>query len=201
MTGRIWSGILAAGVFAATVAVAAQEPSTSQNPAPSTSTSQAPATPTATSQAPATPTTDPPTTSKAPASSAPQSSEGRRITVAGCLQAAPPSPTGTSGSAASTPAATTDAPARPETSSGDPKFVLANAVSSPPDKAAAASDSRAPRPYRLIANDSALTPHVGKKLELTGTIDDQASSATSSAASAPRLRVEAGKVVAEACTP
>jgi hypothetical protein len=65
----------------------------------------------------------------------------------------------------------------------------------------------------LIANESALTPHVGKKLELTGTIDDQdsparsatadsrGSSAASSAASAPRLRVEAGKVVAEACTP
>ena len=190
MTGRIWSGILAAGVFAATVAVAAQEPSTSQNPAPSPSTSQAPATPT----------TNPPTTSQAPAASAPQSNE-RRITVAGCLQAAPPSPTGTSGSAASTPAATTDSAARPEAASGDPKFVLANAVSSPADKAATASDSPAPRTYRLIANESALTPHVGKKLELTGTIDDQVSSATSSAASAPRLRVEAGKVVAEACTP
>jgi hypothetical protein len=63
----------------------------------------------------------------------------------------------------------------------------------------------------LIANDTALNPHVGKKLELTGTIDDQDSSArsataessgpsTSSAANAPRLRVESGKVVAEACT-
>ena len=199
MRSRIWSGILAAGVFAATVTVAAQEPATSQSPAP----------PTATSQAPATPTTAPPTTTQAPAASAPQSSEGSRITVAGCLQAAPASPTGTSGSAATAPAATTDAAAKPEATSGDAKFVLANAVPSSADKAATAPSSSAPRTYRLIANESALTPHVGKKLELTGTIDDQDSSARSatsesrgsSAASAPKLRVEAGKVVAESCTP
>jgi hypothetical protein len=62
--------------------------------------------------------------------------------------------------------------------------------------------------YRLIANPSALTPHVGKKLELTGTIEDQNASprgqATTAAAadalmSAPSLRVTAGKIVANSC--
>jgi hypothetical protein len=48
----------------------------------------------------------------------------------------------------------------------------------------------------LIANEAALNPHVGKKLELTGTIDDQ----PSSGATGQKLRVEAGKVLAEACT-
>jgi hypothetical protein len=61
----------------------------------------------------------------------------------------------------------------------------------------------------LIANEAALMPHVGKKLELSGTIEDQNSpsppaipeSNDSSAANAPQLRVEAGKVIAETCTP
>jgi len=81
--------------------------------------------------------------------------------------------------------------------------VLANAVASADPSATTASSS--PRTYRLIANDSALTPHVGKKLELTGTIDDQgsagSSSSSASAESAPKLRVESGKVIAEMCNP
>src|SRR5687768_18230178 len=84
MRRHIWSGISAAVVLAATLGVAAQEPSTSQSspqPAP-----------------------QPPATAPAPATAPPQSSEGQRITVAGCLQAAPLGPTGTSGSAAQTPA-------------------------------------------------------------------------------------------------
>ena len=40
MRSRIWSGILAAGVFAATLTVAAQEPATSQNPGAPTATSR-----------------------------------------------------------------------------------------------------------------------------------------------------------------
>jgi hypothetical protein len=61
----------------------------------------------------------------------------------------------------------------------------------------------------LIANEAALMPHVGKKLELTGTIEDQNSASQpagsepkdSSAANGPQLRVESGKVVASTCTP
>jgi len=58
----------------------------------------------------------------------------------------------------------------------------------------------------LIANGSALTEHVGKKLELTGVIEDQAGAASGSetsagAASGPALRVKSGKVVANSCTP
>jgi hypothetical protein len=59
----------------------------------------------------------------------------------------------------------------------------------------------------LIANGSALTEHVGKKLELTGVIEDQAGAASGSetsasgAANGPALRVKSGKVVANSCTP
>jgi hypothetical protein len=128
--------------------------------------------------------------------------------VVGCLQAAPSSSTGTSGTA-SPAAGTTDA-AKPDVASGAAKFVLANAVPSSVDNAATVLKSSAPQTYVLIANEAALNPHVGKRVELTGVVDDQnssarsgtsnGSSATSSAASAPKLRVEAGKVLAEACT-
>jgi len=59
--------------------------------------------------------------------------------------------------------------------------------------------------FRLIANPTALSPHVGKKLALTGTIEkagsSPASTATETAADAkmPALRVESGKIVAASC--
>jgi len=192
MRGHTWSGISAAIVLAATVGVAAQEPSPSQNspqPAPQ---------PPATSQAPAT------------APQSPPANDARHITVAGCLQAAPSGPVGTSGSAAPAPAPGTspDAAAKPEGGSGSAKLVLANAVPTPAEGAANAPSST-PQTYRLIANEGALMPHVGKKLELTGTIEDQNSASRpatsepndSSAPNAPQLRVESGKVVASTCTP
>ena len=190
MRGYTWSGISAAIVLAATVGVAGQEPSPSQNspqPAPQ---------PSATSQAPA----------PAPESpQSPQSNDARRVTVAGCLQTAPSGPIGTSGSATPAPAPSTapDAAAKPEGGSGSAKLVLVDAVPAPAEAAGNASNSAAPQTYRLIANEGALLPHVGKKLELTGTIEDQKTSASndSSAANAPQLRVEAGNVVASSCTP
>lgn len=169
MRREAWSGIFAAFVVAATAGVAAQTSPPSQN----------------------SPEPTPPPTTQAPATSAPQSSEGSRITVAGCLEAAPSGPVGTSGSAAPAPsAATAAAPA--EATSGQAKLVLAKAVPSP--AAADASNSATPRTYRLIANEASLNPHIGKKVELSGTVED------SSAESGPTLRVEAGKVVAAACT-
>ena len=192
MRRHIWSGISAAVVLAATVGVAAQEPSTSPTFASAGTAAAGNGTGPrhATAQA--------------------QSSEGQRITVAGCLQAAPLGPTGTSGSAAPTPAPSPapDAAAKPEGGSRNEKLVLANAVASPAEATANASNS-APQTYRLIANEAALMPHVGKKLELSGTIEDHNSpsrpaipeSNDSSAANAPQLRVESGKVVAETCTP
>jgi hypothetical protein len=61
--------------------------------------------------------------------------------------------------------------------------------------------------YRLIANPSALTEHVGKKLELTGVIEDQKGAATGTetaaadGAAGPAFRVQSGKIVADSCTP
>ena len=171
MRREAWSGTLAVA-FAVTVGVAAQQsPPASQNPTEPTSQ---------------------PTTAQPPTTSPAQSSEGRRITVVGCLQAAPASPVGTSGNAAPAPAAEAGAAANAEAASGEAKLVLVEAVPSPAETTAGASSSATPRTYRLIANATALNPHLGKKLELSGTVDD-------SSANGPTLRVEAGKVINGAC--
>jgi hypothetical protein len=60
--------------------------------------------------------------------------------------------------------------------------------------------------YRLIANPTSLSPHVGKKLELTGTLEEAGSATQSPQSSAgaegnmAALRVESGKVLAASCS-
>ncbi|HYM23955.1 MAG TPA: hypothetical protein VEU08_12135 [Vicinamibacterales bacterium] len=141
------------------------------------------------------------------------SDQSQKITVTGCLRevtadmtSGTVGTTGTAGTAgsAATATGTTDATTQ------DQKFVLMNATNgSPTTPATTETESRADRTasaqtYRLIANPSALTPHVGKKLELTGTVDDSPASATTTDAAspfgnAPKLRVESGKIVAASC--
>ena len=133
-----------------------------------------------------------------PQQSTPSSSD-KKIVVTGCLKAAPTmsadaaSPTGTTGTAGTagtTPppvAGTTGAPA-------EQKFVLTGASATPADAATAQT-------YRLIANPTALSDHVGKKLELTGTLDPNSTpDPKDPSASAPALRVESGKIVAASCS-
>jgi hypothetical protein len=61
--------------------------------------------------------------------------------------------------------------------------------------------------YQLSAEDSKLTPHVGHKVEITGTLVSPSKSASSRAASAaglapaPTLKVENVKMIADTCTP
>jgi hypothetical protein len=144
-----------------------------------------------------------------------------KITVTGCLKEAPGSSaastavgtTGTAATAGTAGTAGTTTPPVPAATDA-PKYVLADAVKSSADAAGAtttagtaappASSSSAPQTYRLIANPSALTPHLGKKLELVGTIESNAASsdtASASDSSMPALRVESGKIVAASCTP
>ncbi len=121
-----------------------------------------------------------------------------RITITGCLQPAPASQT----------EANAPAPDAKADSTGK-GFVLTNASAGP---ANAPGESQAvARTYRLVANDSALSPHAGKKVELTGTVQDQDSSArtekpappdaspSAAGAGGPRLVVESGKVLSVSC--
>jgi hypothetical protein len=183
MRNRIWSGAFATIVGIATVGLTAQ-------------------------------TTPPPQTTAAPSSE-------NKVTVTGCLQAAPagmPGATGTSGTTGTTGTAGTagTAGATAESAGGEQKFLLVNAMPSPtdptsPETGSTTAPSGSPsQTYRLIANATALSPHVGKKVELTGTIESSGSSAstttssdpstTTSAANAPALRVEAGKVLTAPCS-
>jgi len=131
-----------------------------------------------------------------------------QITVTGCLKAAPPAApdVGASGTVGATGTSGTAAPAATD---ADAKFVLTNATVTPATASSAASaaadqsSADHDKTYRLVANPASLSPHVGKKLELTGTLVN-ASASTSSAASAspadaPVLRVEKGKIVAASC--
>jgi hypothetical protein len=77
----------------------------------------------------------------------------------------------------------------------------APAAGATPAETPSAANSSAAQTYRLIANPSALSPHVGKKLALTGTLDKDSAPAAGSEPKTQALRVESGKVLAESCDP
>ena len=197
MNRRVWTGTCAAMISLATAGMLAQAPA----------------------QTPAQPPAQPP----APQQSAPSSSD-KKIVVTGCLKAAPaipgdtasaanPNPTGTAGSAVpgapGVPGATGTSGTAP-----DAKFILTGATLSAADSAPSASSTPSSTPstpassasssaqtYRLIANPTALTEHVGKKLELTGTLDPTSTADPKDpSAAAPALRVQSGKIVAASCS-
>ena len=110
----------------------------------------------------------------APASSADSSD---KVVFAGCIQRGLQSPIGTTGAAGAAAA--------------DSKFILT--------KASPVSDATAtPKTYRLDAEDSQLTAHVGHKVEVTGTVD--AKPAPGDAASPAKLKVASVKMIAASCS-
>jgi hypothetical protein len=192
MTSTIHAGLFAAMFGIATVGMTAQTPQPPTQPPP--------------------PTQQTPPPAQQPPAAQPSTPAPGDIVVIGCLKEAPASaadaatPVGTSGAVGATPPAASAAPG--------PKYILSDATISPsPSPAsetsaatpppASASASAAPQTYRLLANASALTPHLGKKLELVGTLETNSSEPGSSAADAsgPALRVKSGKIVAASCTP
>jgi hypothetical protein len=179
MKKPIWSGICAAGLFSATVVMTAQQPAPTPSPSQQSPVTQ----PSSTSP----PTTAPPTPTE----------NANSITVTGCLQLAPPAPTGTAGVAG----------AASDAAEGE-KFVLADAKPTAPKEGAPTASASTARTYRLIANEAALAPHAGKKVEITGTVDDQpAANAGSSAspgagassAATPKLNAVSAKILAPNC--
>jgi hypothetical protein len=172
MKQTIWTGTCAAIVTFATAAIFAQTPA----------------------QTPQTPAQPP-----SPQSSAPPTSD-KKITLTGCLKAAPPmagdAAAGTSGTTAPNPTGTAGAPTAGATGTSgaaESKFILTSASATPAETATAQT-------YRLIANPTALSEHVGKKLELVGTIDTTSTpDPKDPSAAAPAFRVESGKIVAATC--
>jgi hypothetical protein len=112
---------------------------------------------------------------------------GKKVTISGCLERSKES------------VATND------------RFVLNNVVPDAPAMAGTAGTSgseKAPKAtsYRLDAEDSKLSPHVGHKIEITGMVEDHPMSATGtpgasgSAPEAPKFKVETVKMIASSCT-
>lgn len=110
-----------------------------------------------------------------------------KIVVTGCVQRALQLPTGTSG--------TVGAVGDVDSS----KFILTKAA------AANSQASSASQTYKLEADDSLLTTHVGHKVEITGILDSAktapgaASDPSLPAGSGSKLKVSAVKLIAEAC--
>jgi hypothetical protein len=139
--------------------------------------------------------------SQPPSASQPtqRSSDSNTVTVQGCLEKATPGPTGTSGAAAGA------------SSASSAKFVLNNAMAASSSSSPTAGTSGS-RPiassYSLDGDDSKLTPHVGHKVEISGTVESARPSspssepgAASSAAGGPKLKVTSVKMIASSCTP
>jgi hypothetical protein len=124
-----------------------------------------------------------------------KSAAAKTITVSGCVGKAQQAPTGTSGATGASSAAK------------EPKFVLSGA-SINPSGAAGTAGSTAPSAtaiateYKLDADDAKLTPHVGHKVEITGTVQEVKSATEAPAAStanAPTLKVDSLKMLAPSC--
>jgi len=120
---------------------------------------------------------------------------GKSMTVSGCIQKAEPS-AGATGTAGSTAASDTT------------KFVLKNVSSAAAGAAGTAGTAGTAgsaagamvSEYRLDADDAKLSPHVGHKVEITGTVDKSSSGAASTAATAsPKLKVDSVKMVSATC--
>ena len=91
------------------------------------------------------------------------------------------------------------------------RFVLNNIVPNAPAMPGTAGTSgseRVPKvtSYRLVAEDSKLSRHLGHKIEITGTVENRPMSApgtpgaSGSAREAPKFKVEAVKMIASSCT-
>jgi hypothetical protein len=173
MMKKISTIALAVSLFA--VAVAAQS-----SQAPPTSAPQAP--PSAQEPARRPPTSTPPAVP--PGASA----KADDITVTGCISRSPQS----SVAATSTPGAVGTAGS---SSRSDGGFMLS--VAKPSGAGAAPSASPAASSYKLDADDSKLSPHVGHKVEVTGSLDQASSSSPSSS---PRLKVDSVKMIASSCS-
>ena len=126
------------------------------------------------------------------------SSSATTITVTGCIQLAP---------AGTTTSGTTGA-----TSASETKFVLNHAAAassaSPTGTSGTTPSTSVASTYRLNADDAKLTPHVGHKVEISGTVDakatmtspDSSASSSMSSANGPTLKVETVKMIASSCS-
>ena len=93
--------------------------------------------------------------------------------------------------------------------SSDSGFMLASAMKPAGTTGSSASSAPIASSYKLDAEASKLTPHVGHKVEVSGTVQGSSSSSSSasgsasssSASAAPTLKVDNVRMIAATCTP
>jgi hypothetical protein len=136
-------------------------------------------------QAPQNPPAGAPPSAADPQATAGQSSRssamGNTVTVEGCIQK------GTAGTTAGTTGTT---------GSSASAFMLTSAEKPATSKETTPIASS----YKLDAADSKLSPHVGHKVEISGTVE-QPSGSASAASAAPTLKVDNVRMIAATCTP
>jgi len=119
------------------------------------------------------------------------------ITVEGCIQRS------------ASASATAGAAGTAGSASSDSGFILASAMKPAGTTGSSASSAPIASSYKLDAEASKLTPHVGHKVEISGTVQASSSSSSSasgsasssSASAAPTLKVDNVKMIAATCTP
>ena len=140
-----------------------------------------------------------------PSSSSSQTqAKGKTVTVSGCVQRATES--GMSGTTGSGTAASSGAAAKFELTNA----TIAGGSSSSGTEATGTSGSAASKTYSLDGTDAQLAAHVNHKVEVTGTLQESASSGATSTeatgttgsakAAAPKLKVDSVKMVSASCT-
>jgi len=149
-----------------------------------------------------------------PTTQTPSQRAANQVTVTGCIQPSMPAgvsgATGTSGTSGASMA-------------GEVAFTLTHAMPASTSSSSSASSEPASRPemptgtsgsssassgvtYRLKADSTQLSKHVGHKVEITGTLDESAHPSGSAisgggtTSAAPELKVEQIKMIAASCS-
>ncbi len=104
---------------------------------------------------------------QAPSSSAPQAS--KQLTFSGCIEKAPVE----SGANPAAPAGAAET---------ETKFILTNASPAGTGTVGTGGGAKPATKYRLEVDDAKISPHVGHKVEVTGTVEEQPTSPSSPAA-------------------
>lgn len=126
-----------------------------------------------------------------------QSASEKTITVTGCVQRTSENPVGTGGTTGSS-----------TSSSFQAKFILSDAAIDTTGAAGTAGTTNPPSTavaseYRLDAAETKLTPHIGHKVQITGTVAETPATReqqpVASAANAPILKVDKVKMLASTC--
>ena len=126
---------------------------------------------------------------QAPGSSAARA--GKQVTFSGCVEKAP-SEVGSALANLAAGAASTN-------------FILTNASPEATVAVGTAGTAKPSTRYRLEVDEAKITPHVGHKVEVTGTVDEQPGSASSPGSAAasgvggPKFKVVSVKMVAADC--